>query len=114
MAQPVAMRTVAMAPAATRLQSFGPGITATRAPAPAPAPAPPTLIQSRQVWEKLLPLGVKYNQDGYQLKYTVETTVPPVPKHVILNVDDLRVFSKKQSEFTELKALEISANDTPR
>jgi hypothetical protein len=103
MAQPAAMRSVAMAPATTRLQSFGPGVAATRAPAQ--APAPPTLIQSRQVWEKLLPLGVKYNQDGYQLKYTVETTVPPVPKHVILNVDDLRAFSKKQSEFTELKAL---------
>ncbi len=106
-AQPVAMRTLAMTTPVTRLRSFGPGMIATRASAPAAAPAPvaPALVQSRQVWEKVLPLGLKYNQDGYQLKYTVETTAPPVPKHVILNADDLRAFSGKQSEFTELKAL---------
>jgi hypothetical protein len=89
--------------AATRFRSFSPGLTTTRFNPGVPAQHP--LVQTRQVWQKLLPLALKYNQDAYQLKFTVETVVPPVPNHPILNVDDLRAFALKQSEFTELKAL---------
>jgi hypothetical protein len=61
------------------------------------------LVQTKRGWERHLPLGLKYKQDGYQLKYTVSTvTVPP---RVIRDANDLKDFSLRQSEFTELKAL---------
>lgn len=85
-----------------RSQSFAPE------PALRAQPAEANLVQTRQGWEKRLPLGLKYNQDGYQLEYTVSTAT--ITKHVIRDVDDLQEFSLSQSEFTELKALgDISA-----
>lgn len=61
------------------------------------------LVQTTRRWEKNLPLGLKYKQDGYQLNYTVSTAA--VPHHVIRDSNDLKGFSLNQSEFTELKAL---------
>ena len=61
------------------------------------------LVQTKQGWEKHLPLSLKYKQDGYQLRYTVSTTT--IPNQVIRTADDLKEFSLRQSEFTELKAL---------
>ena len=62
-----------------------------------------TLVQTSQAWSKPLPMGLKYEQDGYQLKYTISTAT--VTDHVIRDVNDLKDFSLSQSEFTELKAL---------
>jgi hypothetical protein len=62
-----------------------------------------TLVQTRQSWGQPLPLGLKYKQDGYQLKYTVSTAT--ISSHVIREANDLKDFSLKQTEFTELKAL---------
>src|SRR6266568_1296917 len=62
-----------------------------------------TLVQTSQPWTKSLPLGLKYRQDGYQLKYTVSTAT--INDHVIRDAKDLKDFSLSQSEFAELKAL---------
>jgi hypothetical protein len=67
------------------------------------APPPPAFIQVRQSYTKALPLGLKYNVDGYQLRYTVSTAT--VASHVIVNVGDLNSFNLSQSQFAELKAL---------
>lgn len=61
------------------------------------------LVQTSQAWAKALPVGRKYAQDGYQLKFTVSTAT--VSNHVIRDANDLNDFSLSQSEFTELKAL---------
>ena len=50
-----------------------------------------------------MPLGLKYNLDGYQLRYTVSTAT--VPSHVILSANDLSGFNQSQSQFAELKVL---------
>ena len=62
-----------------------------------------TLVQTSQAWSKPLPVGLKYEQDGYQLKYTISTAT--ITNHVIRDANDLKDFSLSQSEFTELKAL---------
>jgi hypothetical protein len=69
-----------------------------------------TLVQTSQAWAKQLPIGLKYEQDGYQLKYTVSTDT--VINHVIRDDNDLRDFSLSQSEFTELKAIDLSQYPT--
>ena len=66
-------------------------------------PTSDTLTQTRQTWAKSLSLSLKYQQDGYQLKYTVSTAT--IPKRVIRHVGDLTDFSGSQTEFAELKAL---------
>jgi hypothetical protein len=68
------------------------------------------LVQSSQAWAKQLPIGLKYEQDGYQLKYTVSTDT--VTNHVIRDAKDLKDFSLSQSEFTELKAVDVSQYPT--
>lgn len=68
-----------------------------------PAPRPPALVQTRQVWEQVLPLELKYDADAYQLKYTV--TTESIPARVIRDANDLRDFTRAGSEFRELKAL---------
>jgi hypothetical protein len=69
-----------------------------------------TLVQTSQAWAKQLPIGLKYEQDGYQLKYTVSTDT--VTNHVIRDSNDLKDFSLSQSEFTELKAIDVSQYPT--
>src|SRR5262249_19228989 len=69
-----------------------------------------TLVQTSQAWAKQLPIGLKYKQDGYQLKYTVSTDT--VSNHVIRDANDLKDFSLSQSEFTELKAIDVSQYPT--
>jgi hypothetical protein len=49
-----------------------------------------------------IPLGAAYHADVYSLAYTISDGTVTRP---ILNIDDLRDFNRKQSEFTELKAL---------
>src|SRR6266581_536565 len=66
-------------------------------------PASDTFTQTRQTWKKPLPLSLKYQQDGYQLKYTVSTATSP--NRAIRDVKDLKDFSGSQTEFAELKAL---------
>jgi hypothetical protein len=67
------------------------------------------LVQSSEAWTKRLLVGLKYKQDGYQLKYTVSTAT--VSDHAIRDVKDLSDFDLSQSEFTELKALgDVSQN----
>ncbi len=90
-AQPAAVAPV------LRVRAFGPPAVQVAQP-----PAP-TLVQTRQNWEATLPLGLKYQQDGYQLRYTVSTAT--VANHVIRDARDLKDFSLAQSEFKELKAL---------
>ena len=65
-----------------------------------------SLVQTSQAWAKQLPIGLKYEQDGYQLKYTISTDT--VTNHVIRDAHDLSDFSLSQSEFTELKAIDVS------
>lgn len=69
-----------------------------------------TLVQSSQAWSKPLPMSLKYEQDGYQLKYTISTDT--VTNHVIRDANDLKDFSMSQSEFTELKAVDVSQYPT--
>ncbi len=69
-----------------------------------------TLTQTRQTWTKPLPLFLKYQQGGYQLKYTVSTAT--VSDHIIRDVKDLKDFSLSQTEFAELKALDMSKYPT--
>ena len=69
-----------------------------------------TLVQTSQAWSKPLPMGLKYEQDGYQLKYTISTAT--VTNHVIRDVNDLKDFSLSQSEFAELKAIDVSQYPT--
>jgi hypothetical protein len=69
-----------------------------------------TLVQTSQAWAKALPTGLKYAQDGYQLKYTISTDT--VTNHVIRDANDLKDFSMSQSEFTELKAVDVSRYPT--
>lgn len=82
--------TLAFAPAAASLMT-------------SPPPSPPNLIQLPLPYAKTLPLGLKYNADGYQLRYTISTT--GTPSHVILSVNDLNSFNETQSQFAELKKL---------
>lgn len=84
------------------IQPFGPGTVAGRNAQPTPD-QPPVFIQLRQSFARALPLGLKYNLDGYQLRYTVSTAT--VASHVILNANDLSGFTQSQSQFAELKAL---------
>ncbi len=84
------------------IRIFNPGIFDSEGPAP-PPPEQPVYVQLQQSWTKELPLGLKYNQDGYQLRYTVSQEAGQ--NHVIINVDDLRDFNQSQSQFAELKAL---------
>jgi hypothetical protein len=67
-----------------------------------PPPSFP-LVQTRQPWETILPVALKYHQDTYQLKYTVSTD--KIPNQVIRDANDLRDFTRAGSEFRELKAL---------
>ena len=69
-----------------------------------------TLVQTSQAWAKALPMGLKYAQDGYQLKYTICTDT--VTNHVIRDANDLKDFSMSQSEFTELKVVDVSQYPT--
>lgn len=69
-----------------------------------------SLVQTSQAWVKQLPVGLKFEQDGYQLRYTVSTA--SVSNHIIRDVHDLRDFSLSQSEFTELKAIDVSQYPT--
>jgi len=70
---------------------------------PSPQPALPQLVEVALPFTKPLGLGLKYNQDGYQLQYTVTTL--SAPSRVILSVDDLNGFRGAQSQYTELKQL---------
>lgn len=71
---------------------------------PAPPPPPPTqLVVASQPFEQDLPVGLKYNADGYQLQYTVTTLSSP--SRVILSVADLNGFNAPQSQYVELKEL---------
>ncbi|PFH08504.1 hypothetical protein BCF11_0859 [Collimonas sp. PA-H2] len=85
----------------TRMRLFSPLALQTTRPVD-PQPGVP-LIQTRQLCENLLPLALKYRQDGYQLKYTVSTD--QIPNRVIRDANDLRDFTRGGSEFRELKAL---------
>jgi hypothetical protein len=77
-------------------------------PNPPAQPPPPQLVETALPFTKTLPLGLKYNQDGYQLQYTVTTLASP--SRVILSVNDLNGFNAAQSQYTELKELgDISA-----
>ncbi|HEY4257940.1 MAG TPA: hypothetical protein VGM66_12060 [Candidatus Udaeobacter sp.] len=69
-----------------------------------------TLVQTTQAWAKQSPIGLKYEQDGYQLKYTISTDA--VTNHPIRDANDLKDFSLSQSEFTELKAIDVSQYPT--
>ncbi len=67
-----------------------------------PPPARPLSVLP-QPWGTQLPLDLKYNQGGYQLKFTVSTA--QIPRRVIRDASDLRDFASGGSEFRELKAL---------
>lgn len=95
-----AQRPVSVAPD-TRTRLFSPVALQTIRLAD-PQPSVP-LVQTRQMCESLLPLALKYHQDGYQLKYTVSTD--QIPNRVIRDANDLRDFTRGGSEFRELKAL---------
>ena len=69
-----------------------------------------TLVQTSQAWAKAMPVALKYAQDGYQLKYVVSTAT--VTNHVIRDANDLKDFSLSQSEFTELKVVDVSQYPT--
>ena len=92
---------LAVAPA-NRMRSFVP-LMAQQHTGVSQQPSGDTLVQTRQSWTKPLPLGLKYKQDGYQLKFTVSTAT--IASHVIRDANDLKAFSLSQTEFTELKAL---------
>lgn len=66
-------------------------------------PTSPALVDTRQPWNIQIPLGLKYKQDAYQLKYTVSTATSA--SHVIRDAADLNEFSVNQTEFAELKVL---------
>jgi len=85
-----------------RMRSFAPSLAQQQRTVPE-RPENDTLVQTRQSWVKPLPLGLKYQHDGYQLKYTVSTE--NVSSHVIRDTNDLKDFSLSQTEFLELKAL---------
>ena len=75
---------------------------------PAAPPAQPQLMELALPFTQALGLALKYNQDGYQLQYTV--TSMNSPSRVILSVNDLNGFNATQSQYTELKELgDISA-----
>lgn len=66
--------------------------------------APPvSFVQTQQTWQAQIALGLKYRQDGYQLKFTVSTDA--IPNRVIRDADDLREFDSGGSEYRELRAL---------
>lgn len=66
--------------------------------------APPvSFVQTRQAWQAQIAFGLKYRQDGYQLKFTVSTDA--IPSRVIRDAGDLREFDSGGSEYRELKAL---------
>jgi hypothetical protein len=89
------------APADMRVRAFAPNAFQTVRVGESPRDVP--LVQTRQVWQTLLPVALKYHQDAYQLKYTVSTD--KTPNQVIRDVNDLRDFTRAGSEFRELKAL---------
>ncbi len=66
-------------------------------------PPPPQLVIASQPFAQDLPVGAKYNADGYQLQYTVTTLSSP--SRVILSVADLSGFNAPQSQYVELKEL---------
>ena len=69
----------------------------------APPPPQPTLVEVRLPYGETLPLGLKYEADGYQLRYTMTTA--STPSHVILGAGDLSGFSQRQTQFAELNEL---------
>lgn len=66
-------------------------------------PPPPQLVVASQPFELDLPIGLKYNADGYQLQYTITTLSSP--SRIILSVADLNGFNAPQSQYVELKEL---------
>lgn len=69
----------------------------------APQAPPPDLVQVATPFAKTLAVGLKYNVDGYQLRYTVTTN--STASRVIVSVADLNTFNTSQSQFAELKKL---------
>jgi hypothetical protein len=67
-------------------------------PPVASAPPPPTPVATTSTFSVRVPLGLKYGATNYSSKYTLSTGTGSA-QHVILNIDDLRNFSAKQSEF---------------
>jgi hypothetical protein len=100
--KPLMLDAKPQAPAVNRIRSFAPVMAHPQGPAVRQPPVD-TLVQTRESWGKQLPLGLKYKQDGYQLKYTVSTA--RTSSHLIRDANDLKDFSLSQTEFTELKAL---------
>ncbi|MGB6518335.1 MAG: hypothetical protein WBE79_07525 [Candidatus Cybelea sp.] len=69
-----------------------------------PPPAPQsTWVELRLPYGETLPLGLKYNADGYQLRYTVATASSP--SRAILGAEDLSGFSQPQTQFAEFNEL---------
>ncbi len=62
-----------------------------------------TLVELKLPYGETLPLGLKYNANGYQLRYTVATA--STPSHVILSAGDLSGFSQRQTQFAEFDEL---------
>ena len=83
-----------------QFRSFAPLPPQPHRPIALPAPA---LVDTTQPWSVQVPLGLKYKQDAYQLKYSVSTSTSA--NHVIRDAADLNAFSVSQTEFAELKAL---------
>ncbi len=68
-----------------------------------PDPPQPQLVETALPFTKALAPGLKYNQDGYQLRYTVTTLTSP--SRVIVSSADLNSFNGTQSQYVELKEL---------
>lgn len=72
-------------------------------PAPPPSIPPPTWVELKLPYAETLPLGLKYNDSAYELRYTMSTAI--ASNQVILGADDLRGFSQRQTQFAELNEL---------
>ena len=72
-------------------------------PTPPPSPPPPAWVEVNLPYNESLRLGLKYNGNGYQLRYTLTTTTGT--SQVILGADDLSSFSQRQTQFVELNEL---------
>ena len=104
--RPVAMTSAPMAVASPQaMRRVDPAFIYRPVPTPAPTPAQPApaLVQVKLPFSETLPLNLKYNFAGYQLRYTVSTAT--VASHVILSASDLSSFNQSQTQFAELKSL---------
>jgi hypothetical protein len=79
-------------------------LAAITTPSSCPTPQPqPTWVESSLAYGATLPAGLKYNADGYQLRYTIAAASGA--SHVILGPDDLSGFGQQRTQFAEFTEL---------